>query len=178
MKIMDKTLIEIEEIMIERASKLNKMKPFLDHKLKEIQKIDNKLNWYQEKIKEIEKEKQKELDKMNDLLETAMVDTHKLSNGFGVKPDNKRKVEITNISDFLKWLKQNKTSSEVLSFFDDAIKLTKLKSFCEKESNEQRLKGIIQPKIDGVEFGDITFLRLTTFTSKEKKKCKKTMMKV
>jgi hypothetical protein len=53
-----------------------------------------------------------------------------------------------------------------LDFFVDSLKITKLKKFCEKEANLQRMRGEMEPKIAGVIFGEVSFRRLTT----EKKK--------
>jgi len=156
------------DFMEKDAAEKKKMKPYLDKQLWAIQKTDNKIKWFENKIKELEEEKQLQLKKMGEYLDLAMQSSHSLKNGFTVMPDNKRKVEVTNTADFLKWLKANRKPQEVMSFFEGALKLSNLKSFCNKEANLQTEKGTIEPKIDGVEFGEITYRRLTTCV-KEKK---------
>ena len=154
------------ETLKENAAKKGEMKPYLDTQLKAVQKLDNKIAWFENKIKEIEEDKQKELRKMNDLLELAVTTSHTLDNGYYVKPDNKRKVEVIDIGKFMKWLKTHKTSTEVFDFFKDAMKISKLKSFCDKEANAQRMNGELKPSIDGIDFGEITYRRLTTGVKK------------
>lgn len=159
---------KVVKMMNEEAAAKNKMKPILDKKLKEIQKIDNKIKWFEDKIKELESDKQFELNRMDDLLDLAMQSSHSLSNGYTVMPDNKAKVEVLDVAAFLKWLKQNREPQDVLDFFSDALKKANLKKFCDKEMNNQTEKGILEPKIDGIRFGEITYRRLTTLTKKVK----------
>ncbi len=159
----------IEKEMLEDAINKKEMKPLLDKQLQVVQKIDNKIKWYENRIKDIEIEKQRELSKMGDLLELSMTQTHSLSNGFTVKPDHKRKLEVKNMGEFLKWLKKTKEPQAVIRFLIKAIGVTALKSFCNKEANEQRINGELEPKIDGIEFGVISYRRLTTVRKEQKK---------
>ena len=161
-KKLDNVFEQFDSIKKEKAEKNKKMKPYLDKQLSKVEIIDNKIIQAEKVIDLLEKERQAELLKMNDLLDLAMKDSHSLSNGYKVIPDNRRKVKIINIIDFMKWLKDNKSTKEVLEFFSEAMKVTKLKTFCEKEANHQRMEGILEPSVGGVEFGDITFRRLTT----------------
>lgn len=168
-KPMDIAIEDVGQQILHKEAQQKKMRPLLDAQLNKVQKIDNFIIWHEEKIKGFEKEKQNELLNMSELLDTAMQATHSLSNGYIVKPDNKRKIEIEDIAKFMKWLKQNKPPLEVFQFFEGALKVSNLKKFCEKEFEVQRLNGEILPTIDGIEFGDITYRRLTTEIKKGKK---------
>lgn len=169
-KPLDKFFKEYEKEELERDAKLNNMKPHLDKQLTHIQSIDNKIGWYEEKAKDLEADKQNALRKMDDLMEMAMVQRHELKNGYTVLPVNKRKVTIESIDKFMIWLKKNKEPQDVFNFLKDAIKLTRLKKFCDVEANQQRMNGILKPEIDGIDFGEVTYRRLTTKIKKEKKK--------
>ena len=162
MKAADKTLEKIQKEMQERKDELEKMRPHLDRHLKNLQMLD-------EGITSLEEKKQKALLKMSEILDLAMVTTHSLTNGYTVKPSNKHKVEIVDIAKFLIWLKENKSPVEVMEFFKTGIKTTALKKFCEVEFNEQRIKGEMIPKIEGINFGNLTFRKLTTIVRKGKK---------
>jgi len=168
--ILDDCLDQIESDMLDQAVQQKKMNPILDKQLWVVQKIDGKITWFENKLKELEEEKQLELRKMGDLLELAMKQTHELKNGYTVKPDNKRKLEVKNLGDFLKWLKINREPQDVFSFLEESIKKTSLTRFCNKEANNQRTNGELEPKIDGIKFGVVTYRRLTTENKKEKKK--------
>lgn len=161
-KNLDEAMAKCEKIMIEQAAERNRLKPYLDAQLRVIQKFDKKIEWFEHKIKEIEKEKEKEINKIQDLLELAGTVKHELDDGYQIKPDNRREIVIKDIKKFMLWLKQNKTSSEVLDFFESALKATAVKRFCEKEHDKQRLNGIMSPAIDGVIMGDMTFRQLKT----------------
>jgi len=169
-KSIDESFKKVSKQMLNAAVENKKMKPILDKQLKEVEKIDNKIKWFENKIKEEEERKEKELRKMNDLLELAVKSTHKLSNGYTVKPDDKREFTVEDIGSFLKWLKANKSPIEVMEFLKTSMKKTALRSFCNEEANKQRIEGIIEPKIDGIILGQVTYRRLTTCISKEKKK--------
>ena len=134
-----------------------------------VRAIDRKLEALEEQKKRLEKEKQKELEKMQDYLELGLVLTHTLSDGYTITYDTKRKTGIVSVAEFLRWLKAHCSTSEVLHFFDDALKAAAIKKFVEKKCDEQRANGVLDPKIDGIDIGEITFRRLTTFT-KEKEK--------
>ena len=56
-----------------------------------------------------------------------------------------------------------------MEFLKDALKVTAIKSFCTTELNDQRINGVMEPKIDGIEIGAETYRRLTTTIKKEKK---------
>lgn len=159
-------MTKLDDVILEVAVKEKQMKPILDNQLKIVKRIDGKITWFEDKIKELEIEKQHELRKMNDLLELALTGTHTLKDGYGVKPDNRRKITIKDVGLFMKWLKLNKTSTEVFDFFKDGIKIGSLKKFCDKEINLQRINGELSPTIDGIDFGEITYRRLTTFNKK------------
>jgi len=159
----------VEEDMLKKAAETKRMAPYLNEQLKKVQKVDKSIEWYENKIGELNKQKQNELAKMDDLLDLAMVSSHSLKNGYTVKPANSMKIKVVSTQKFLGWLKKNRTPLDVLLFFEGALKLANLKRFCEKEYNEQRLKGNMEPKVDGIEYGDITYRRLTTGIKKEKK---------
>lgn len=165
-KPLDLACDEVDKLMLKEAAQKKKMTPYLDEHLMKIQAIDRQLNWNEKKKTELEKSKKALLSKMNELLDLAMVQTHSLRNGYKVKPDHKRKIVVKDITKFMMWLKKNKPPSEVFSFFKDSIKVAKLKSFCEKEAIEQGLGGELIPIIDGVDFGDITYRKLTTEVKK------------
>lgn len=145
----------VREKILKEEAQLKKTKPFLNKQLEKIQRID----W---KISALKAEKEKELLEMDSLLDLAMVSTHKLKNGYKVRPGNRYKVEILDIGLFMKWLKTNKPPGEVFDFLKDAIKLTNLKDFCMREANIQRVNGELNPTIDGVEFGEMTYRKLST----------------
>ena len=169
-KMMDEFLEKFDEEKEERLILEKKFKPLLDGKLKSLQELDNKIEWFEQKIATLEKMKKKILGDTGNLLESSGQQSHALYNGYTVKPDNKRKVEVKDISKFMKWLKENKKPQVVFDFFEDAMKISSLKKFCETEANEQRLNGEIEPIIDGVDFGEVTYTKLKTEMKKEKKK--------
>lgn len=138
-------------------------KVHLDRQAIFVRAIDKKIAALEAQLKVLEAEKQAELMRMEDYMELALVNVHSLSDGYTVSYDHKRKVEIRNVGEFLRWLKAHCSTSEVLSFFDGAIKATSIKKFVEKKCDEQRSQGILDPKVDGIDIGDITFRRLTTF---------------
>ena len=164
---MDKAIEKVDKQLAEKAIAQNKAKPLLDRQLRAVEKADGLIKWYENKIKEAEEDKQKELMKMNDLLEMAEKSTHELKNGYKVKPDNKYYIQIKDVGAFMSWLKKNKTPDEVFEFFKDSIGKRALKKFCSKEINHQKECGIIEPVIDGIDFGDITYRRLTTTRRKK-----------
>lgn len=157
----------MEKIM-EQDMEAKKYKPYLDKALRDVKLVDDKIDWYQRQIDEQEKIKQAKLNKISELFDLAMVSKHELPNGYTVKTDNRYKLEVQDVGAFLKWLKTNCEPQQVLEFFKDAIKVTKLKSFAEKQINEMRINGELSPEIDGLKIYDVTFRRLTTLT-KEKK---------
>lgn len=128
-----------------------------------VRAVDKKIEALENQVKRLEIEKQKELDKMREYMELGVVLTHKLSDGYTITYDNKRKMKIRSVSEFLRWMKANCQTSEVLSFFDDALKQANVKKFVEKKCDEQRANGIQDPKVDGIDLAEITFTRLTTF---------------
>lgn len=140
----------------------------LDNAARKVEKIDNQIEIYEMYIKREEKKKQVELSKFRDVLELAVKNDHTLPNGYRITYDNKRKIEIQNVGDFLRWMKNNCETSEVLEFFTDALKSTSIKKFVERKCDEQRANGIMEPKIDGIDLGQITFTRLTTFPKGKK----------
>ena len=162
MTAIDDALDEVVKIMKDEAVKKKKMSPYLNKQLKKIQKIDNKIEWFELKKAELEGEKQKELTEMGELMDLAVVAYHSLYNGYTVIPDNKRNMKIIDSGAFLKWLKTNRPPSEVFKFLKDALKIANLKSFCNAEINAQRLKGIMEPKIDGIDIGGISYRRYKT----------------
>ena len=167
-KPIDDALIVAEAQMIETAAQKKQMEPLLNRQLKEVQRIDSSIIYYENKIAEAENEKKKELMKMNDLLELAGTSSHKLKNGYKVLPDNKHYIKIEDITLFLHWLKANKSPSEVIEFLEAAIGKTALKRFVNKEINKQRENGELTPSIAGIDFGEITYRRLTTKQGKKK----------
>ena len=58
---LDEACEMVKDIMLKEAAEQEKMKPYLDKQLWAIQKLDNKINWYEKKIKEID-------DKFYDLI--------------------------------------------------------------------------------------------------------------
>ncbi len=164
-KLLDKHLDDAHTAVLQRDIELKKAKPHLDRQLGTVRYLDKQ-------IKKFEEMKQEEINRMEDLMELAVVSKHTLKDGFFIKPANTRKVYLKDIGKFLKWLKANRNPYEILAFFKDAFKITAVKNFCDDEANAQRLKGIMEPKIDGIELGGITYNRLTTGYPKEKK-CKK-----
>lgn len=144
-------------------------RPYLDRQARIIMALDKRLNNLEVFKKNIEEEKQKELEKMQDLMEAVPTIIHSLPNGYTVAYDHKRKMEVDNMASFLRWLKTNCEPHEVLSFFQDAIKSANLKKFVEKKCDEQRQAGVMEPKIDGIDIKEITFRRLTTFFKGDKK---------
>lgn len=134
----------------------------LDTELSKVEKIDKKIEWYEKKISELEAQKQKEIKRFSELLDLAMKTTHIKPNGYFIKPDDRRKVEVKSVPDFLKWLKVNKEPQVILEFFNDALKKTKLSEFANREANHQRINGVINPKIDGIDFGEIQYTKYKT----------------
>lgn len=151
--------IAMDEIEKNRAY----AKTFLDKQAITVRAIDRSIEGLERQLKKLEADKQKELDKMQEYMELGVVLTHTLSDGYTISYDHKRKMKINSVSEFLRWLKAHCKTSEVLSFFDDAIKSASIKKFVEKKCDEQRAEGILDPKVDGIEIGEITFRRLTTF---------------
>jgi hypothetical protein len=143
--------------------------PFLNSQAIKIEKIDKMISYHENKIKILEKTKQDELDIMHELFDTAVIGAHRLANGYTVAVSHSRKMKITNIRNFLLWLKTHCEPDEVMQFLEGSIKSTALKIFAQKQCDLQRGKGEINPVIDGIDFGDINFSRLTTFYKDIKK---------
>lgn len=167
---MEKPIDKAFREILEQDKQTGEMAPHLDLQLSKVEKIDAKIHWFNGKIKELEVEKQRELLKMDDLLDAAMTSKWELKNGYCVKPDNRHQIEIQDSGEFLKWLKENKEPQVILKFFKDALKVTNLKKFCDYEANMQRVKGIMKPSIGGVNIGEVTYRRLTTEYKKGKVK--------
>jgi len=155
--------------LMENDLEAKKFKPYLDSAVKEVQKIDNKIKWFEDKIKEEETKKQIELKKVADLFELALVNSHQLTNGYKVMIDNKYNLEVHDVGAFLKWLKVKCEPQDVLEFFSTSIKKASLKTFCEKYINKGRIDGKFQSEIeiDGIKINDLTFRRLTTKEGKK-----------
>lgn len=171
-KPLDAACDAVTKLLIEKDKTKDMAKPFLDKKTSEIEDLDEKIAWFEDKISDIEAKKFKLLDEIQDLFDTAGVTKHSLKNGYTIKPDHRRKVNIKDIAGFLKWLKTNMEPQEILDFFKNSLKVTSIKRFCEMQYIEQREKGNINPSIDGIDFGELTFSKLTT-CKKEVKKCKR-----
>lgn len=139
-------------------------KVHLDKQAIIVRALDRKIEALEAQKERLEKEKQAELSKMEAYMELAVINTHALPDGYTVTYDHKRKLEVKDAGEFLRWLKSHCTPSEVLSFFEGAIKSASLKKFVEKKHDEARSNGIMDLKIDGLNIGEITFRRLTTFT--------------
>lgn len=135
----------------------------LDKQAITVRAVDRKIEALEKQLKRLEQEKQKELEKMMEYLELGVVLKHTLPDGYTVTYDHKRKVKINSVSEFLRWMKAHCKTSEVLTFFDDSLKAASIKKFVEKKCDEQRAEGVLDPKVDGIEIGEITFRRLTTF---------------
>lgn len=137
--------------------------PHLDKQANFILSLDKRLDNLELLKKKLEAEKQESLKAMEDLMEAVPVLIHSLPNGYTIAYDHKRKMQIDNMTSFLRWLKAHCQPHEVLSFFDGALKSASIKAFVEKKCDEQRCEGILDPKIDGIDLQEITFRRLTTF---------------
>lgn len=153
--------IAMEKVIRQMAASKEHQK-ILDNELRKVERIDKKIEWYKDKIAELEDQKQKELSRFGELLDLAMKSTHMLKNGYFIKPDDRRKVEVKDVPKFLKWLKENKEPQVVLEFFNDALKITNLKAFVDREANHQRVNGVVNPSVDGVDIGEITYRRFKT----------------
>lgn len=134
----------------------------LDIQAKKVEGIDKKITYHEEKIKELEKEKQKELDKMHEFFDLAVTNSHKLSNGYQIKVHGKRPMTITDTALFLKWLKNNFSPIEVMEFFNEALKSNSIKNFVERYFDDERLRGNLNPKVEGVDVEAINYRRLIT----------------
>ena len=161
-------LAKLDFALKEIKDREEKNKPFLNSQALKIEKIDRQIKYYEDKIKSLEKSKQIELEVMQELFDTAVCSSHRLSNGYTVSISFSRKMKIENVQEFLLWMKQNCTPKEVLEFFEDSLKSTAIKKFVEKQCDLQRVKGEMEPKVAGVDIGDINFRRLTTFYKGEK----------
>lgn len=148
----------------------NRHKPYLDKDLKEIEKIDNKIEWFQSKITDLEKEKQNKLANLAETFDTAMVTRHSLKNGYTALIDNRYEIKIDDTAAFLKWLKANCTPDEVLEFFTSSLKITSLKKFCSVQINKRVMQGMFESEIqiDGITIKDMQYRRLTTKKGKQK----------
>lgn len=140
----------------------------LDNQAAKVRAIDNVIKHHENKIAALEKTKQDELTKMMELMELGVVLTHTLQDGYTITYDNKRKTIIRDVKEFLIWMKHNCETSEVLQFFETAIKAANVKKFVEKKCDEQRANGIMNPEVGGIDIGELTYRRLTTLI-KEKK---------
>ena len=152
------------------ATKRQEMFPYLNKKLWAIFKIDSKIKWFEKKIEELEAEKAKQVEEMDELLDLAVVTSFKLTNGFVIEPDNRHKLEIKDFKAFMLWLKKNYSPNNIMEFLEQNIKVTSLKRFCDRHLNQMRLKGEMNPTIDGIEIIDVNFRKLRTRMKKEKKK--------
>lgn len=130
----------------------------------------NKLEYLDKQINQLENQKKARLNNLSELFDSAMITSHTLQNGYHVGPDNRFKIELTDIGAFLKWLKENKEPVEVMKFLGEAIKLGNLKRFVEQEYNHQRENGEVEPSVEGVKFGKLTFRKLGTKYKKIQKR--------
>lgn len=166
---MKDSLKKVDAILKDQEKKKKEALPFLNSQAIAIRKIDDHITYYENKIKQLEESKQKELEKMNELFDAAVISYHIVGN-YKISSSLSRKMNIKDVPAFLLWLKKNCEPKEVLEFFTDAIKSTHLKRFVEKQADKQREKGIMNPTVDGIDLGDITYRRLTTQYMEEKKK--------
>jgi len=142
----------------------NKYEPYLKTEVEKVQKLDNKIKWFESKIKELEEEKQQQLRKTMELFDSAMVSKHILKNGYTVKVDDRYAMNILDTGKFLKWMKTNCEPHEVLEFFTNSLKVAALKKFCSQQVNKMRDDGKLGDEIviDGIEILEKDFRRLTT----------------
>lgn len=159
---------DAQNILIEQAAEKEKALPFLFKYAVEIKKIDSKIEWHEQKKKELEKEKQENLERFFEFMEIAKIQKYALKDGYTIKVDDTRETTIHDIGAFMSWLKNNFKADEVFEFFKDALKKTSVKKFVNKAYNDKRIEGEIYPEIPGMEFGKITYRRLTTKTKGKK----------
>jgi len=135
-----------------------------------VRKIDVRIEQQLKVLERLEAEKQAALDNVRDDFE-LFNRTYFTINDYEVKFHGKRPIEITDIQAFMRWLKGNIPAVEVAEFFGRALIKKELQKFIENYCDNQRSKGVIDPKVDGVNIGIINFRRLTTsLTKKEKRK--------
>lgn len=160
---------KVQKQMVERAAEKEKQLPFLHKYALEISKIDSKIDYFESKKKDLEKEKQELLKKFFEFMEAAHIQKFSLPNNYTIKVDDTRETTIHDVGLFMKWLKENFQPHEVFDFFETALKKTSVKKFVNKAFNDKRIDGEIIPSIPGMEFGEITYRRLTTGFKKGKK---------
>jgi hypothetical protein len=137
---------------------------FLNKQAIKVRSVDKRIEAIEKQKAVLEAEKQVELTKMMEYMELGVVLTHTLeADGYTISYDHRRRMDIRSVGEFLRWLKANCETSEVLKFFEGAIKADNLKKFCNKKCDEQRANGIMEPKIDGIDLHEINYKRLTTF---------------
>ena len=164
----DEAILAVKNQDLERGMN----KPYLDAEVKKVQQIDNQIRWFKKKLEDLEYEKQQQLRKTMELFDTTMVSSHSLKNGYTVLVDDRYAINILDTGEFLKWLKVNCQTSEVLEFFSNSLKVASLKKFCSKKINEMRANGALgdEVAIGGIEILEKDFRRLTTKTIEPKVK--------
>lgn len=143
-------------------SEIEEHKKILSPMLIDLKKVDDSIEYFENRLKEAEKIKQIKLKAINDIFELTALLEYSLPCGYKVKMGNKYKVDITSMPEFLKWLKANLEPQEVLRFFDGALKDTYVKNFASEWINRRKMKGEIDVKIDGLNIEGLTYRRLTT----------------
>lgn len=151
----------LDKVLKEKENNLKKWTPELNKQAHVIKRLDDTIEYHEKKIKLLEEQKKDELEKMQELFDSAVINSHTVGD-YKIYASLSRKMDIADVPAFLKWLKLNCTPDEVIEFFTDALKATNLKRFVERQADKQRLKGEMNPIIDGIDLGDITYRRLTT----------------
>lgn len=154
-KKLDIAMETVEKILLEEAANKNEMKPYLEKKLKEIR-------WVENKQAELSQKREDLLKEMTDLLELAGEISFQLTDGFRARYAHTREVKVEDFKAFMKWIKENKEPKDVMEFLENAVKSGAVKKFVEKEIENQKINGELEPNIDGVSAGAISFRRLTT----------------
>lgn len=141
----------------------------LDKAAYAVELIDLRIHRKEKEIESLEAIKQEELNKMRDVMEVAGVNSYTRKNGYKIYYRGNEQMEITNIRDFMQWLKKYYSPDDVLSFFAEAIKLGVLQKFIQDHIARDKDKGIITSEVDGIDIQKSEYRRLRTNADKRKK---------
>ena len=162
----NKTLAALDKVMEEQE----KAREFLDKQARVIESLDKRIAIQEKHLADLEKSKQAELEKMQDLFDLAITNSHTLPNGYKIKVHGKRPMTVKDPQAFLRWLKVHSNPKDVAEFFAEALKTRSIQKYVERYCDDERLKGNLKPSVDGVDIEAVNFRRLTTSFDKEKRR--------
>lgn len=141
----------------------------LDDAAKIVEQIDLRISRKEKELEALEVLKQEALLKMRDVMESIPVNSYTRKNGYKIYFYGTEPLVISNIKDFMQWLKANYSPNEVLNFFAESIKLKNLQSFINEHLAKERERGILNSTIAGIELDKAGYRRLKTNIDRKNK---------